>query len=92
MIVAMIEGATRIVGKQQGFIGLPIRDELCDEKNLGKVHTMLTAWTPTPAELEALNAGANVHIRLFCMNMHPPIMVSVGPLPGVLVFKEGTPA
>lgn len=88
MIVALVEGATRIVGKSQGFIGLPIRDEICDEKNLGKVHTMLTAWTPTPAELEAINAGANIHIRLFCTNMHPPIMVTVGPPPGVEVFQK----
>jgi hypothetical protein len=88
MIVAHVEGATRIAGKQQGFIGLPIRDEICDEKTLGRVHTMLTAWTPTPPEIEAINKGANVHIRLFCMTMHPPIMVGVGPVPGVEVLKK----
>lgn len=92
MIVAMIERATRIVGKAQGFMGLPIRDEKINERTLGVVPTMVTAWTPTPAELEALNAGANIHVRLFCMNMHPPISVGVGPSPGVLAFQGGVPA
>jgi hypothetical protein len=80
MIAAMIEGATRIVGKGQGFIGLPLRDESVVEKTMGQAHTLVTAWTPTPEELAALNAGANVHIRLFCQT-HPPIMVFVGPPP-----------
>jgi hypothetical protein len=92
MIVAMIEGATRIVGKAQGFIGLPLRDQVIDEKTLGRVPSMVTAWTPTPAELDAINAGANIHVRLLCMSIHPPIVVSVGPSPGVLVFKDGVPA
>ena len=89
MIVAMIEGATRYIGKQQGFMGLPLRDEAVVERSMGLTPTMLTAWTPTPHELAALNAGANVHIRLFGVN-HPPIAVGVGPLPGVETFQKET--
>lgn len=91
MRVAVIEGHTRIVGEAQGFIGLPLRDEIIDEKVLGRVPSMVTAWMPTPAELEAINAGANIHVRLLCMSMHPPIIVSVGEVPGVKVL-QGEPA
>jgi len=38
---------------------------------------MVTAWHPTPKELEALNAGAPVHVRILGRE-HPPIMVDVG--------------
>lgn len=81
MIVAHIEGATRIAGRHQGFLGLPIRDEVIHEKVQGiGTPCMVTAWTPTPAELEALNAGANVHVRI-CGTLPAPMMVEVGPKP-----------
>lgn len=77
----MIEGATRILGAAQGFIGLPVRDERLEVAlNGGGVHTfaaMVTAWEPTPAELEALNAGAFVEI-IIVGSSHPPIKVEVG--------------
>jgi len=41
---------------------------------------MVTAWLPTPKELEALNAGAPVHVRIIGIH-HPPIMVEVGETP-----------
>lgn len=28
MLIKMIEGATRVLGKTQGYLGLPVRDEL----------------------------------------------------------------
>lgn len=89
MIVAMIEGATVVIGKMRGFIGLPLRIEVVNNDVLGPTPTMVSAWTPTPAELEALNAGANIHVRLYG-ECHPPIMVSVGRPPGVEVF-QGAP-
>lgn len=77
----MIEGATRIIGKSQGYFGLPLRDELvnCSVNGEG-TPVMVTAWTPTPDELARLNAGASVHLRILG-TIHPPVMVEVGTPP-----------
>jgi hypothetical protein len=48
MLIAMIEGVTRVCGESQGY----------------QLPAMTTAWTPTPAELEALNRGASVYVRI----------------------------
>lgn len=81
MIIKMIEGATRIIGKSQGYLGLPLRDELID-CNVGGQGTpsMLTAWEPTPDELALLNAGAPVLLRVLGTG-HPPVMLTVGASP-----------
>lgn len=81
MMVGRIDGATRLLGKSQGFFVLPVRDEVIDERVVGPTPSMVTAWEPTPEELAALNKGARVHVRLLG-DMHPPIMVDVGPVPG----------
>jgi len=82
MQVGAIERATRIVGKTQGYLGLPIRDETINcSVNGPNTPAMITAWLPTPAELAALNGGAAVHVRILG-NVPPPIMVMVGPVPG----------
>lgn len=81
MLVGRIKGATRVIGRSQGYLGLPIRDEAIDcPVNGGGTPSMVTAWFPTPRELEALNAGAPVHVRLLG-TAHPPIMVEVGEAP-----------
>lgn len=72
MIIARIEGATRVCGKAQGYLGLPVRD-----MTLEGFPVMVTAWTPTPAELEALNNGANVTV-IIVGNAPPPMRVEVG--------------
>ena len=81
MLIRMIEGATRIIGKSQGYLGLPLRDEVipCDV-NGPETPAMVTAWEPTPDELAALNAGAAVHLRVLG-TVHPPVLVFVGPAP-----------
>jgi hypothetical protein len=81
MMVGVVEGATRIIGKCQGYHGLPVRDELisCTVNGEG-TPAMTTAWVPTPAELEAIKRGAAVHVRLLGLD-HPPISVEVGPMP-----------
>lgn len=81
MQIAMIEGATRTIGKSQGYLGLPLRDEVieCTVNGAG-TPVMVTAWEPTPEELARLNAGACVHLRILG-NMHPPVMVEVGEAP-----------
>lgn len=75
MIVGRIENATRVLGKAQGYAGLPVRDQSVDN-----VPCMVTAWLPTPEELAALNAGASVHVLILGV-VHPPIKVDVGPTP-----------
>jgi hypothetical protein len=72
MIAAMIKGMTRVCGKHQGYLGLPIRDEHTADGG----PMMVTAWTPTPAELEALNRGANVYIKILGTTP-PPMKVEV---------------
>jgi len=62
-------------------MGLPLRDDVinCTVGGHG-TPCMTTAWLPTPKELEALNAGAPVHVRIVG-TAHPPIMVEVGEPP-----------
>jgi hypothetical protein len=81
MQIAMIEGTTRIIGKSQGYLGLPLRDEVinCAVDGDG-TPAMVTAWHPSPDELARLNAGASVHLRILG-TMHPPVMVEVGEPP-----------
>lgn len=74
-------GTTRVLGKSQGYMGLPIRDERVNCSVSGTdMPCMVTAWLPTPKELEALNAGAAVHVRIIG-SAHPPIIVEVGEIP-----------
>ena len=72
MIISMIEGVTRILGKSQGYLGLPIRDQ-----TLGGAKVMVSAWEPTPEELQRLNSGAKVEVIILGTG-HPPIRVEVG--------------
>ncbi len=76
MLVAMIAGDNvRVHGKSQGLLGLPVRHEV---RNAMPV--MVTAWTPTPQELELLAAGANIEIEMWGV-MPPPMRVIVGAPP-----------
>jgi len=81
MLIGTIEGATRVCGKSQGFIGLPLRDcaRYCDVVK-ATVPTMTSAWFPTEQELAALNAGAAIHVAMDGVTP-APMMVSVGPVP-----------
>jgi len=83
MLIAMIEGATRVIGKSQRYLGLPIKDVMVDcTVNGPNTPAMLTAWTPTPDELERLNAGAGVILRILGTR-HPPVMLEVGEPPAM---------
>lgn len=75
MIPCMVRGATRVLGKSQGYLGLPVRDEKADG-----VSSMTTAWEPTPAEIAAIQAGAKIEVTILG-NGHPPIMLGVGDVP-----------
>lgn len=81
MIIGRIEGATRVIGKSQGYLGLPLRDEVINcTVNGGGTPAMVTAWHPTPAEIAMIAAGAPIHLRILG-TQHPPVMVEVGPVP-----------
>jgi hypothetical protein len=83
MQIGRIKGTTRVLGKAQGYMGLPVRDEVvgCGAKGCDcQVPAMVTAWLPTPKELAALNAGAAVHVQILG-NVHPPMMVTAGEAP-----------
>jgi hypothetical protein len=79
MMIKRIEGATRVLGKSQGYLGLPIRDEVMNDSVTGPdTPVMVTAWEPTPDELAALNAGGTIYLRIVGTG-HPPVMMWAEP-------------
>lgn len=81
MQIAHIEGATRVVGKSQGYFGLPLRDEVMNcAVNGPDTPAMITAWEPTAEEIAALLSGAKVYLRVLG-TVHPPVMLWVGEKP-----------
>lgn len=82
MMIGRIEGCTRVLGKSQGYLGLPVRDlVIADAVNGPGTPAMETAWLPTPAEIEKIRAGAPIILRLIGSG-HPPAMIDVGEVPG----------
>jgi hypothetical protein len=81
MQIGRIAGATRVLGKSQGYLGLPLRDVVipCSVNGPG-TPAMETAWFPDPAELAAINAGAPVILRVLG-TAHPPVYIGVGEPP-----------
>lgn len=78
MMIKRIPGATRVLGKSQGYLGLPVLDQEVFDQVSGESHpTMTTAWEPDPRELDRLRRGGNVHVQIFGRN-HPPIILTVG--------------
>ncbi len=78
MQIGRIEGATRVLGKSQGYMGLPLRDIAIEcTVNGPSTPAMETAWLPTPAEIAAIDAGAPVILRILGTG-HPPVMVYAG--------------
>ena len=77
MIVNVIEGYTHIIGRDQGYGGLPIRGEVIDV-NGGVLEVMASSWTPTPRELRTLLQGGSIVLRVGG-TMHPPVSMNVEP-------------
>lgn len=73
MQIGMIEGMTRVIGKSQGYAGLPLRDIVYEDGT----PAMESAWFPTPKELEALAAGAPVILEVLGTG-HPPVKLKTG--------------
>lgn len=81
MQIGRIDGCTRVIGKAQGYLGLPLRDETFDCPVNGRgTPRMVTAWLPTPDEIAAINAGAPIHLTVLG-SVHPPVMLGVGVAP-----------
>lgn len=81
MIIARIANATRVLGKSQGYLGLPIRDEVRNTIVDGeRTPVMVTAWEPTPDELDRLGKGALVQLCVVGTG-HPPVILEVGEVP-----------
>lgn len=80
MIIARIEGATRVCGRDQGYSGLPIRDVIVDIEGVGEMPFMLSAWEPTPQEQAKIAAGAKLIVWI-AGSTPPPMMVEVGAAP-----------
>lgn len=81
MQIGIIQGHTRILGKSQGYLGLPLRDVVVnDTVNGPETPAMETAWIPDPAEIAAIAAGAPIILRILGTG-HPPVMIYVGDVP-----------
>jgi hypothetical protein len=84
MIIDHIAGATRVLGKGQGYIPLPLRDEIQTVRlRDGSEHAapfMVTAWQPTPQEMAAIAKGAPIYLHLQGRS-HPPVRLEVGEPP-----------
>jgi hypothetical protein len=77
VLIARIPNATRVLGKQQGYLGLPVRDEVRNTTVDGlATPCMVTAWEPTPDELQRINEGTPIHLVLLG-TQHPPVMIEV---------------
>lgn len=82
MEIKRIEGATRTFGAPHDWDadalgkcrGLPVRDVLVEGSPV-----MISAWEPTPAELEMLLRGESIKLWIFG-TVHPVVSISVGPV------------
>jgi hypothetical protein len=81
VLIGHIQGATRVLGRQQGYFGLPLRDEVvaCSVNGSG-TPVMVTAWEPTPDEIAKIVAGAKIYLKVVG-TAHPPVMLEVGDPP-----------
>jgi len=79
MMIRHIKGAQHIIGQDQGYLGLPVKwvQKLTMVDGVERMAPFMeTAWEPTPAELERINAGHSIIISIMGVQ-HPPIMLSV---------------
>lgn len=76
MLIKVIQNFTRALGAPRGWNPqtdgkcsvLPILDHVDQHGNA----SMISCWEPTPAELEALNNGGLVFLRVLG-EVHPPV-------------------
>ncbi|UPT53328.1 hypothetical protein [Synechococcus phage Ssp-JY38] len=66
-------GCTRVLGEEQGYLPLPIRDELTRDSGTGiELPSMVSCYRPTPEELTCLLNGGRIYLRILG-NAHPPV-------------------
>lgn len=93
MEIGRIQGAQRVVGKSQGYYGVPIRDEakqLGDLPHLlhtmgfnpvdGECPTMNVVFYPTPDEIAKIAAGAPIYLSIVGVAFQP-MNLTVGEVP-----------
>lgn len=79
MEIKRIPAATRDIGKPEGWVEdvhgpcatLPVRDEEHDG-----IRYMVSAWEPTPEELEALKNGGSIRLMV-AGYIHPVVALAV---------------
>lgn len=77
MRLGKINGYTRVLGEEQGYIPLYIRDETVNEAVEGEgTPVMHSAWKPGPDELARLNEGGAVVLSVIG-TAHPPVFLNV---------------
>jgi hypothetical protein len=76
-MIRRISGCTRVVGKSQGYLGLPVRDITINDAVSGPgTPAMQTAWEPTPGELKLIVNGSSIILTVLGTS-HPPVMLTV---------------
>lgn len=81
MQIGRIQGATRVLGQRQGYLGLPLRDGVINDKVTGPgTPVMETAWLLSNDEIDQLRSGAPLILRVVGTN-HPPVMLYVSEQP-----------
>ncbi|WLR90870.1 hypothetical protein [Shinella zoogloeoides] len=81
MEIGRIQGATRVLGKAQGYLGLPLKDVVLNTTVDGpETPAMMTAWLPNPEEIAEIVAGAPVILTVLGTR-HPPVLVTTGHAP-----------
>lgn len=97
MEIKKIERSSRELGRSQGFRPLPVRDdfEYVDDTKQFVFHCMVTAWEPTPDEMDRLKQGAPIYLSIMsgvfpasalvddiiAISNFPPVLLSVGDIP-----------
>jgi hypothetical protein len=78
---ARIEGFTQELGRRQGYKPLYVRQTPVTDTVVNNTTMLLeTAWEPTVEEIAMLLKGAKIHVGILSVG-HPPIKVTVGPVP-----------
>ncbi len=81
MLIGRIKGWTRVIGKSQGYLGLPLRDITTNDRVMTKdVPAMESSWILTPEEIEKIKNGAPIILRVLGTG-HPPVYMYVGDEP-----------